>query len=615
MNENIFNIIILISLLTFSISSESDINNDTSSDIYYNHTSSEDNLYFVVTTYRHGARYPFVNVDFFGNGIRHKGALTNYGAYQHLEIGKKYRERYSNFLDMNFNPKEMYIRSSDVERTVISTMKELEGLFGKSIGKNFFKIVNNGLSYWNLYTLNNTARQELEKYFGFCDKKKRRLPDISEIFPILQQCYGTQKPPNTDSFCDSVFTAYFEYAYSNKTDNLIGKCGRENADKMYDFCVKSFDAKRGWNEKAAYMFYTMYQTIFNYMFEAIEGKSPLKMVMIGGHDCTVDQFMNFLNGMKIIPRTHYPHYACNIVIELRKYNEEFYLEFYYNDILKYNETLQTFMDILDSSKYSNMYNFCGYPPWIMPEIKTTTIETTKIETTNKKEISTTQKVEETTNKLIPPTTQIVIETTQVQKIPPSTQAKEIEVTTNKEVTPIPTTNIIQENTKKIEEIIKTQKMDIIIPTIYKNEVTTKINEISTTQMPKKETERIEVINAETTIKKEENTDKIKETEIQIEQKNNLTEIIQNQEISSKNSTLKSKLKKFFKKDSDLNLFIVLISIFASIFFIIVFVCLCIYLSKKKKKFIRLSEEQKKRSSKIDNNLSVISVENRKDEKK
>ena len=85
------------------------------------------------------------------------------------------------------------------------------------------------------------------------------------------------------------------------------------------------------------------------------------MFMIGGHEITVDKFMDFLDGLKIINRTHYPHYACNIVIELRKYNNEYYTEFYYNDILKYNKTLKYLMDTLDNSKYSNLYNYCGYP--------------------------------------------------------------------------------------------------------------------------------------------------------------------------------------------------------------------------------------------------------------
>ena len=41
----------------------------------------------------------------------------------------------------------------------------------------------------------------------------------------------------------------------------------------------------------------------------------------------IKPFIDFLNGMGIINRTHFPHYACNIVIELRKYGEEFFLEF------------------------------------------------------------------------------------------------------------------------------------------------------------------------------------------------------------------------------------------------------------------------------------------------
>ena len=63
---------------------------------------------------------------------------------------------------------------------------------------------------------------------------------------------------------------------------------------MHDFCVRYFDTFRGWDEAGAYMFYMLYQNILRYMVNAIEGTSDLKMVMIGGHDITVDKFMNFL---------------------------------------------------------------------------------------------------------------------------------------------------------------------------------------------------------------------------------------------------------------------------------------------------------------------------------
>ena len=100
------------------------------------------------------------------------------------------------------------------------------------------------------------------------------------------------------------------------------------------------------------------------MYNAINGTSRIKMMMIGGHDVTLGPFMDFLDGLKIIPRDHYPHYACNLVIELRKYNQDFYLEFYYNDILKYNNTLEKFKNILNNTKYSNLYNYCGIPSTI-----------------------------------------------------------------------------------------------------------------------------------------------------------------------------------------------------------------------------------------------------------
>ena len=197
--------------------------------------------------------------------------------------------------------------------------------------------------------------------------------------------------------------------------------------------------------------------------------------------------------------------------------------------MKYNETLKTFRDILDNSKYSNMYNYCGLPPWLIPKINTTTIDTTEIETTNIEDISTIQNIEE-------------ISTTQ-----------NVEETTN---------NIFPEKSIKIEE----------------------------------------------------ETFKVKEIEIQIEPKNNMTSLVQNQKIPSKHPTLKTQLKKFFEKKSNLKLFIIIISILASVFFIILFVCLFRYLSKKKKKFIKLSEERSKTDKNIYNS-GIITIENRKEEKK
>ena len=62
----------------------------------------------------------------------------------------------------------------------------------------------------------------------------------------------------------------------------------------------------------------LFQHIFQYMDNYINSRSKIRMMMIGGHDVTVVPLMAFLSGLNIIPRTHYLHYTCDVIIELRK---------------------------------------------------------------------------------------------------------------------------------------------------------------------------------------------------------------------------------------------------------------------------------------------------------
>lgn len=334
----------------------------------YSHTNKEDNLYFVFTTFRHGARTHVFLFDSFGNIISPIGELTQYGENQNLEIGKKYRQRYSNFLNMNYNKDEIYVRVSDVERVIISAQKQLEGLFNKKIDDTNFEKVNGGLDHFNLFHLDEKEKKEMDKYERYCNNKRRLEIDYrklfkSEIAPILRNCYGTLFTLSIHAFCDSTFTAYNQYKYGDDKKNKIAKCGEDKAKKFYDYCIEWYDSFKGWDEYSAYMFFMLFQHMFDNMNKSIKGIGPLKMMTIGGHETTVDKFMDFLDGLYIIPRTEYPHFAFNIVIELRKYKNGFYIEIYYNDILKYNNTFLSFQNILDNSQYSNLYNYCGIPPW------------------------------------------------------------------------------------------------------------------------------------------------------------------------------------------------------------------------------------------------------------
>ena len=350
-------------------------------DILYNHTNKENNLYFVFTTFRHGARKPLAGKDYFGNRNYSAGALTRYGAIQHLEIGRNYRKRYSNFVNISYDKNELYIRSSDVGRTLISTEKELEGFFNKTIDRSNIVIARGGGYFMNLFHLDPKEQAEMNKYVASCPKRNlgKNYGEIyhKEIIPNVKKCDQMENLGDAGlwMFCDTTLSHYFEYSYGNETYNIISRCSKENIQKFYDFCVEHYDSFRGWNELGAYMFYMLFQHIFQYMDNFINGRSKIRMMMIGGHDVTVAPFMDFLSGLNIIPRTHYPHYACNVVMELRKYGQDFYLEFYYNDVLKYNNTLEIFKSILNNSKYSNLYNYCGIPSYLNISLNNATNQT------------------------------------------------------------------------------------------------------------------------------------------------------------------------------------------------------------------------------------------------
>lgn len=170
----------------------------------YNHTNNESNLYFVLTIFRHGARYPLnVKKDCFQNEITYPGQLTLYGTLQHLVIGRNYRKRYYNFLKLNnqtFNKEQIMIISSTIGRTVLSAKKQIEGLYNISLNNSNIRFVNIIKNVMNLYCLNQSEIQKMQKIIKSCtlreleekknEKKNFRKYFQDTIIPVFKQCYG-----------------------------------------------------------------------------------------------------------------------------------------------------------------------------------------------------------------------------------------------------------------------------------------------------------------------------------------------------------------------------------------------------------------------------------------
>ncbi|KAM6223472.1 testicular acid phosphatase [Rhynchocyon petersi] len=97
---------------------------------------AEGPLVFVALVFRHGDRAPLVSYPtdphkeaastLWPRGL---GQLTREGVRQQLELGRFLRNRYKAFLSPNYHREEVYIRSTDYDRTLESAQANLAGLF------------------------------------------------------------------------------------------------------------------------------------------------------------------------------------------------------------------------------------------------------------------------------------------------------------------------------------------------------------------------------------------------------------------------------------------------------------------------------------------------------
>ncbi|KFD53473.1 hypothetical protein M513_05579 [Trichuris suis] len=175
----------------------------------------EQNLRIVHVIWRHGARAPLQlfphdslsKASKWPNGL---GELTSEGMRQQLLLGKLLRERYKGFIS-NYTAKSVYVRSTDTNRTIVSALVNLHGMFPS---KGIDAPLNVSWQPIPVHTVPRRFDKILEVTYSYCpypdsiffnevmtsEPVKKIMEENAELFNFLRNQTGLTIPTFTDIY-------------------------------------------------------------------------------------------------------------------------------------------------------------------------------------------------------------------------------------------------------------------------------------------------------------------------------------------------------------------------------------------------------------------------------
>uniref|UniRef100_A0A8C3W513 acid phosphatase n=1 Tax=Catagonus wagneri TaxID=51154 RepID=A0A8C3W513_9CETA len=299
-------------------------------------------LRFVTLVFRHGDRSP---IETFPNDpIKESawpqgfGQLTQLGMEQHYELGEYIRKRYKKFLNESYKHEQVYVRSTDVDRTLMSAMTNLAALFPPE-----------GSSIWNpsllwqpipvhtvpvsedqlLYLpFRNCPRfQELEKETLKSEEFQKRLhpyKDFVENLPKLtgyhdHDLFGIWSKVYDSLFCEGVHNFTLPSWATEDTMTKLKEISELSLLSLYGIHKQK--------EKSRLQGGVLVSDILNHMKSATQPSNRRKLIIYSAHDTTVSALqmaLDVYNG--ILP----PYASCHIM-ELYFEKGEFFVEMHYRN--------------------------------------------------------------------------------------------------------------------------------------------------------------------------------------------------------------------------------------------------------------------------------------------
>ncbi|XP_004625075.1 prostatic acid phosphatase [Octodon degus] len=299
-------------------------------------------LKFVTVVFRHGDRSP---IETFPNDPIEEsawpdgfGQLTQRGMKQHYELGAYLRKRYGKFLNESYKHEQVYIRSTDVDRTLMSAMVNLAALFPPL-----------GTSMWNpkllwqpipVHTVAVSEDRLLYLPFRNCPRfqelqsetlkseefQKRIQPykDFMKTLPTLsgfqgQDLFGIWSKVYDPLYCEGIHNFTLPSWATMETMTTLRELSELSLLSLYGIHKQK--------EKSRLQGGVLINEILNHMKSATQQEKYKKFVMYSAHDTTVSGLqmaLDVYNGML-------PPYASCHLMELYLEEGKYFVEMYYRN--------------------------------------------------------------------------------------------------------------------------------------------------------------------------------------------------------------------------------------------------------------------------------------------
>ncbi|XP_041053519.1 prostatic acid phosphatase-like isoform X1 [Carcharodon carcharias] len=303
-------------------------------------------LKFVNLIYRHGDRSPVSTYPKdphtekdWPQGF---GQLTQVGMRQHYKLGQYLQRRYKDFLNSSYHREEIYVRSTDVDRTLMSALSDLAGLYPPH-GHQIFKPDLN----WQpipvhtvpaedekllMYPLKNCPRyEELLNATMNCPQYKAIMRENHDFLKMLSINVGV---PFQQVSLLTVWWIY-DILYCERAHNFtlpawVTPDRMEHMRQLKEFALKSDYEMYKWKEKSRLQGGVLLKQILQNITRATcdSNSNPrLKLIMYSAHDTTIAALQMALGVYSLAPT----YAACQIFELYQEKDGSFTVEMYYRN--------------------------------------------------------------------------------------------------------------------------------------------------------------------------------------------------------------------------------------------------------------------------------------------